>query len=299
MILVDAARWRWRGQLWAHLVSDTSYQELHQFAGRLGIPRRAFQGDHYDVPSDYREQAIALGAVPVSSRELVVRLRAAGLRRAPARISLAVSWAEAIVRLGGQAEAAARTGAELERRYREPHRHYHTTQHIRAVLVHGQDLADDLGLPASDRAALTLAACAHDVVYDAQPGEDEKASARWVRRRLGQCGLPAACVDRVASAVLATAAHASQEHDIVFDLLFDADLAILGAPGDVYDRYVAGVRLEYSSLDDDAWQRGRARLLEDLLARESLFFTSAARTRWEATARINIDRELRALRPSP
>ena len=154
-----------------------------------------------------------------------------------------------------------------------------------------------MGLPVSDRAALTLAACAHDVVYDAQPGEDEKASARWVRLRLGQCGLAAACVDRVASAVLATAAHASPEHDIMFDLLFDADLAILAAPDHVYDRYVAGVRMEYSSLDDDAWQRGRARVLEDLAARQSLFFTAAARARWEATARRNIDRE--PPRPSP
>jgi Protein of unknown function (DUF4031) len=81
MILVDEARWRARGQKWAHLVSDRSYGELHVFAARLGIPRRAFQGDHYDVPSDCRERAIGLGATAVSSRELVGRLRAAGLRR--------------------------------------------------------------------------------------------------------------------------------------------------------------------------------------------------------------------------
>lgn len=79
-ILVDQARWPWRGRRWAHLVSDTSYDELHDFAGRLGIPRRAFQGDHYDVFTELREQAIALGAEAVDSRELVVRLRSAGLR---------------------------------------------------------------------------------------------------------------------------------------------------------------------------------------------------------------------------
>jgi len=73
--------WPWRGRRWAHLVSDESYDELHELAGRLGIPRRAFQGDHYDVPADYRERAIALGAVPVSSRELVRRLIASGLRQ--------------------------------------------------------------------------------------------------------------------------------------------------------------------------------------------------------------------------
>ena len=80
-ILVDAAVWPWRDRLWAHLVSDRSYDELHEFAARLGIPERAFQGDHYDVPADVRVAAIALGAQPVGAKELVTRLRAAGLRR--------------------------------------------------------------------------------------------------------------------------------------------------------------------------------------------------------------------------
>jgi hypothetical protein len=80
-ILVDQAIWPWRGRRWAHLVSDESYDELHDFAARLGIPRRAFQGDHYDVPADYCEAAIRLGAEPVDARVLVRRLRDAGLRR--------------------------------------------------------------------------------------------------------------------------------------------------------------------------------------------------------------------------
>jgi DNA-binding PucR family transcriptional regulator len=80
-VLVDDATWPWRDRLWAHLVSDTSYDELHEFAARLGIPERAFQGDHYDVHEDLRLQAIALGAEPVGGKELLLRLRAAGLRR--------------------------------------------------------------------------------------------------------------------------------------------------------------------------------------------------------------------------
>lgn len=48
-ILVDPAMWPWRGRLWAHLVSDSSHEELHAFAARLDIPRQVFQGDHYDV----------------------------------------------------------------------------------------------------------------------------------------------------------------------------------------------------------------------------------------------------------
>ena len=79
-VLVDPAVWPWRDRRWAHLVSDESYDELHELAARLGLERRWFQGDHYDVPSDYRLRAIELGAVPVSSRELVRRLVGSGLR---------------------------------------------------------------------------------------------------------------------------------------------------------------------------------------------------------------------------
>ena len=80
-VLVDRARWPSRGRLWAHLISDASVEELHAFAVRLGVPRRAFSTDHYDVPAELRERALLLGAVPVPSREIILGLRAAGLRR--------------------------------------------------------------------------------------------------------------------------------------------------------------------------------------------------------------------------
>ena len=80
-VLVDAAIWDWQGSRWAHLVSDESYDELHCFAQRLGKRRLGFQGDHYDIDEADRSRALAMGAQPVSSRTLVRRLRAAGLRR--------------------------------------------------------------------------------------------------------------------------------------------------------------------------------------------------------------------------
>ena len=80
-VLVDEPIWPFRDRLWCHLVSDTSYDELHALAQQLGIPRRAFQGDHYDVPAEMRDDAITLGAMPVTGRELITRLRDSGLRR--------------------------------------------------------------------------------------------------------------------------------------------------------------------------------------------------------------------------
>ncbi|WP_243058940.1 DUF4031 domain-containing protein [Nocardioides sp. SR21] len=81
MILIDPPQVPSRGRLWSHLASDTSYDELHAFAARLGIPERGFDRDHYDVPAEYYDDMVAAGAVPVRSRELVSRLVAAGLRR--------------------------------------------------------------------------------------------------------------------------------------------------------------------------------------------------------------------------
>ena len=80
-VLVDEPIWPFRDRLWCHLVSDTSYEELHGLADALGIPRRAFQGDHYDLPAELRERAVQLGAEPVTGRELIIRLRDSGLRR--------------------------------------------------------------------------------------------------------------------------------------------------------------------------------------------------------------------------
>ena len=77
---MDEARWWHRGRRWCHLVSDASLDELHAFADANGIPRRGFQGDHYDVPSEFRLRAIAAGARPVPSREIVHALRSIGLR---------------------------------------------------------------------------------------------------------------------------------------------------------------------------------------------------------------------------
>ncbi len=81
MILIDPPNAAGHGRLWSHLASDASYDELHAFAAGIGIPPRGFDRDHYDVPSDWYDQVVAAGALPVSSRELVARLTAAGLRR--------------------------------------------------------------------------------------------------------------------------------------------------------------------------------------------------------------------------
>ncbi|MCE9623731.1 MAG: DUF4031 domain-containing protein [Actinomycetia bacterium] len=84
-LLIDEPRWWFKERLWSHLVSDSSLDELHAFAEQAGIPRRGFHGDHYDVPEDFYDAVVAHGAVPTPTRELLRKLRAAGLRLSAAQ----------------------------------------------------------------------------------------------------------------------------------------------------------------------------------------------------------------------
>ena len=80
-IWIDPPRWPAHGRLWSHLISDVSADELHAFARAAGVPDRGFDRDHYDVPAEAYAAMLAAGAQAVTSRELVSRLRRAGLRR--------------------------------------------------------------------------------------------------------------------------------------------------------------------------------------------------------------------------
>ncbi|MGW0879804.1 DUF4031 domain-containing protein [Streptomyces sp. NPDC002671] len=80
-IYIDPPNWPGHGRMWSHLISDVSYEELQRFADELGLPRRAFERDHYDIPSHRYADAVRAGAVQVSSRQVVRLLHASGLRR--------------------------------------------------------------------------------------------------------------------------------------------------------------------------------------------------------------------------
>ncbi len=79
-LLIDPPDTPGHGITWSHLASDTSLEELHAFARTLGIPERGFDGDHYDIPAEGAADVVAAGARPVTSRQLLAAISAAGLR---------------------------------------------------------------------------------------------------------------------------------------------------------------------------------------------------------------------------
>ena len=206
-----------------------------------------------------------------------------------------IAFARAVVTLGGDEAVAHTAAAELAARYAEPHRHYHNTTHVQAVIRDSAILAEDLRLSEVERALLTLAAAAHDVIYDGQPGDDERRSAAWARGWLARAGVDDTHGARVESLVLATIAHSAPPEDRVALALLDADLAILGSDPATYDRYRTAVREEYAALDEETWRAGRSAVLSTLVGRSPLYATGPAQARWEAAAKANLTRELRTL----
>lgn len=53
----------------SHMIADTD-DELHKMADRIGISRKWYQGDHYDISMLMRARALKYGARPVSMMEL-------------------------------------------------------------------------------------------------------------------------------------------------------------------------------------------------------------------------------------
>lgn len=164
---------------------------------------------------------------------------------------------------------------------------YHDRLHLTEVL----DRLDQLVDAGAEVEATTVALAAwfHDAVYDGGP-DDEERSAQWAER-----ALPPEYADEVARLVRMTVHHRPAEDDRAGCALSDADLAILAAPRERYDAYVAGVRADFSHVEDDDFRVGRSAVLSDLAAKPYLFHTTQGRELWEASARANLDRELREL----
>jgi predicted metal-dependent HD superfamily phosphohydrolase len=189
---------------------------------------------------------------------------------------------------GTDAGLAAPIGRNLLERWAEPHRRYHNTAHLAALL---SIVDEQIGA-----AAVKLAAWYHDAIYDPTRSDNEELSAELAREQLGQLGVESAEVVRL---VLLTKSHVPRDDDVNGKLLCDADLAILASTVDGYRRYAASIRDEYAHVPDDAFAPGRAAVLEHLLALPVLFHTPQLRDRWEAAARANVEAELRSLREVP
>jgi predicted metal-dependent HD superfamily phosphohydrolase len=195
------------------------------------------------------------------------------------------SWRRLMRALGAQANSAECIFADLAARYSAPGRHYHTLDHLAAMLA----------LLPDPPPALALAVWFHDAVYDTHAADNEERSGAVADEALRTLSASQEVRDETRRLILLTKRHVTSADDRDGRRLLDADLAILGAPADEYDRYAAAIRREYAWVADEDYRRGRRRVLEQFLSRERLYFTDEMHERRESEARANLRREVAAL----
>jgi predicted metal-dependent HD superfamily phosphohydrolase len=224
----------------------------------------------------------------------LAQLRVAHCLSMSDELEIGLAWHRSV----GDGPEQSRVLTSLVARHREPHRRYHGVRHVCWVLRHVDELA--AAEPVDDLAAIVVAACFHDAVYDPRAAANEAASARLARHELAAISWPQDRIDAVGTMIEATASHVGDAgataHEGDVAVLLDADLAVLGAPPNAYGAYATGVRAEYAHVDDAAWRSGRAAILRSLLERPVIYRTPTGRSRWESRARANLTAELASLR---
>lgn len=186
------------------------------------------------------------------------------------------------MRYGGARTTAEAWWREVESHYSEPHRRYHTLEHIRELLALLPEASDDV----------LAAVWFHDVIYDRR-GANEERSADVASEALVDLRFPRESIGRVAKMILATRTHDPGDLSEEASLFLDADLAILGSPRERYREYAEAIRFEYSWVPDDVFRAARNEVLRSFLARPRIYLTEIMAGRFEAPARENMAWELR------
>ncbi|HEY9618567.1 MAG TPA: hypothetical protein V6C64_17115 [Microcoleaceae cyanobacterium] len=206
----------------------------------------------------------------------------------PAIIPLQHSWQRAWAALDAQPDVG--LFERLITCYSDPHRHYHTLQHLNeciALLELGLAIAEHPG-------EVEVALWFHDAVYEVQRQDNELQSAIWAKQAVLAGGASPIAADRIDALVLATR-HTTLPGTADERLLIDIDLAILGASPERFEEYDRQIRAEYAWVPDALFRSKRCAVLRDFLGRTSIFSTEAFQTRFEAQARANLQRSIAQL----
>ncbi|UPT69921.1 MAG: hypothetical protein M0D53_12370 [Flavobacterium sp. JAD_PAG50586_2] len=179
---------------------------------------------------------------------------------------------------------------EIFTKYSEPKRHYHTPDHLEAMITDLKEVKDKI----KDWDTTLLAVFYHDIIYKASSSNNEGDSAKLAMKRLSEIGYPAEKTAKCANMILATKQHKLSE-DSDTNYLLDVDLAILGKNPEDYQKYTEQIREEYTIYADFIYASGRKKALQHFLHMDSIYKTEHFILKYEQQARINIAIELEEL----
>lgn len=174
---------------------------------------------------------------------------------------------------------------ELQKLYSQPHRYYHTLEHV-AILF---QLASAHGIRLS--VPQQLAVWYHDAIYNPERNDNEEKSCHlMLKRHEDTVRLNQGYLNRAACIIMDTKTHISDDYES--QTVIDLDLAGFGFDSETYDYTTHLIRAEYRHLSDDEWRLGRIAFLNNILKRDNIYYTNWARDFYERQAIRNIQREL-------
>lgn len=191
-------------------------------------------------------------------------------------------WARTVS--GDESAAAEAVYGRLIELYGEPHRHYHTLNHIRHCLRE----FDRAAALMDDPDAVEMALWFHDAIYQPGAGDNERRSAdlfrQWTDGRLNL-----AFQQRVDTLIMATTHREPPDwQDAGF--VVDIDLSSFGLPWEMFERDGHLIRAEFAGVTDEQYYSGHLRFLQALQGRPTVFSTAFFQQRYELVARENLVR---------
>lgn len=175
----------------------------------------------------------------------------------------------------------------------ETHRHYHTLTHLSAIFEDLDGLSLDQNSPSTH--SIHFAVWFHDIIYKPGSTDNEKESAKFAEKALSALGIPAGMIEKVVYMIECTELHNNPKQVENTQLFLDADMAIIGASEDVYDRYTDKIKNEFANVPSILYQQGRKKFIENTLTAERIFQTDYFYNRYEKQARMNLKKELNRL----
>ncbi len=182
--------------------------------------------------------------------------------------------------------ATQNTFAQLKGLLCQKHRHYHTMQHVKELLLQ----LTAFSLTESQHQLLVAVCFFHDSIYQPLSKKNEKRSARYAKKMLSQLQWQEEAIEDVCAIIHDTQQHLpSNKLSAIFQ---DMDLAILGTDSSTYTAYQKAIRKEFSLVPNIIYAKGRKHCLQQFLEKPFLYTQPKYRALFEKQARINLKQEI-------
>lgn len=174
--------------------------------------------------------------------------------------------------------------------YAESTRRYHTIDHIERVWLEFDKHRHELDWETPVEWAIFW----HDAFYSTKVSDGANVSMSAHMALVAIAHKSPEFRVRVEDLILATD-HIGQSTFQDAEFMCDFDLVILGQSEEDYNAYSKAIRQEYSWVPLDEYRAKRVKILQDILDRGQVFYTSPYRQKYELAARKNLAREIKTL----